>query len=220
MPSGKDHIKINFTFLPVFIIVLISLGFSSLKYGLLFSIGFAFGTLFLDPDLDTHGNSFRRWGILKSIWIPYQRTFPHRSIFTHGIIIGDLIRIIYLCIWIFLLFIFPVLMLQDILKLLFAQYSFVEHLVISLATFLLLSTMHKSKTKRRASKRRSRWHLITLMLTMLFLETTGLFSVLDFLSMQYENEPYNVSFFVLGILLSSTLHTVSDILFSSIKKIL
>jgi uncharacterized metal-binding protein len=46
-------------------------------------------------DLDTNSRPYNRWFIFKMIWIPYQLLFKHRSIFTHGLIIGTLIRVIY-----------------------------------------------------------------------------------------------------------------------------
>ena len=49
-------------------------------------------------DLDTVSKPYNRWWLFKMIWIPYQLMFTHRSIWTHGIIIGTVIRLIYICI--------------------------------------------------------------------------------------------------------------------------
>jgi uncharacterized metal-binding protein len=47
-------------------------------------------------DLDTNSRPYNRWWLFKMIWIPYQLMFDHRSIFTHGLIIGTIIRILYI----------------------------------------------------------------------------------------------------------------------------
>lgn len=49
-------------------------------------------------DLDIKSREFKRWGYLKFIWIPYQKLFEHRSVFTHGFIFGPIIRILYVSI--------------------------------------------------------------------------------------------------------------------------
>jgi uncharacterized metal-binding protein len=36
--------------------------------------------------------------MLRFIWIPYRKTFHHRSFWTHSMIISDIIRIGYLCV--------------------------------------------------------------------------------------------------------------------------
>lgn len=105
MPSGKTHDKINFIFLFVltFLFMNVFNFFTFGTIGIVLSmcsfIGFYIGTIYLSPDLDVKSKPFYRWKSLKIIWKPYQKIFSHRSIFTHGILIGDFIRIIYLIIW-------------------------------------------------------------------------------------------------------------------------
>ena len=60
--------------------------------------GFVIGGLWLSPDLDTKSLALKRWGILKIIWLPYRKIIPHRSIFSHGPLIGTAIRISYIAI--------------------------------------------------------------------------------------------------------------------------
>jgi uncharacterized metal-binding protein len=36
-----------------------------------------------------------RWGILKSLWYPYQSFFSHRSRWSHGLIFGTFFRVVY-----------------------------------------------------------------------------------------------------------------------------
>jgi uncharacterized metal-binding protein len=52
------------------------------------------------PDLDIHSVQFKRWGFLGWLWIPYQRLIPHRSLLSHGAIVGTLGRVVYLLVWI------------------------------------------------------------------------------------------------------------------------
>jgi uncharacterized metal-binding protein len=56
---------------------------------------FVFGGLMFGPDLDTQSRQYSRWYFLRSLWYPYQRFFSHRSRFSHGLIFGALIRVIY-----------------------------------------------------------------------------------------------------------------------------
>jgi uncharacterized metal-binding protein len=95
MPSGRRHDQITWFLLPVIgassfyltkqwnIVVAISLSF-------LFS-GFMFG-----QDLDIKSVQYARWGILRWIWNPYQRSMRHRSFISHGPLIGTLVRLWYL----------------------------------------------------------------------------------------------------------------------------
>ena len=51
----------------------------------------------LFPQLDVTSKPFYRWSFLRFLWIPYQN-IPHRSILSHGLIIGTLIRVLYISI--------------------------------------------------------------------------------------------------------------------------
>lgn len=102
MASGKTHDKITLIFSPLVAIIFLLLDISFFgKNGAIFLtlIGVAsyiFGGYMFSGDLDIKSNEFKRWGKVKFIWIPYQRFFKHRSIFSHGFILGPLIRILYL----------------------------------------------------------------------------------------------------------------------------
>ena len=99
MPSGMTHDRITLWTLP---------WVSSITYGLthngdltlLLSGGFLFSGLMFGPDLDIHSIQFKRWGWLKVIWKPYQQLMHHRSLFSHGPIIGTCIRVLYLSLFI------------------------------------------------------------------------------------------------------------------------
>lgn len=47
-------------------------------------------------DLDLDSAQYRRWGPLRFLWWPYQKLVPHRSWVSHGLILGGVIRVLYL----------------------------------------------------------------------------------------------------------------------------
>lgn len=102
MASGKTHDKITLIFSPIIAVIFLFLNINFFnKDGAIFLtiIGLAsyiFGGYMFSGDLDIKSNEFKRWGKLKFLWIPYQRFFKHRSIFSHGFILGPIIRLLYL----------------------------------------------------------------------------------------------------------------------------
>jgi uncharacterized metal-binding protein len=54
----------------------------------------ASGLLF-SPDLDLRSAPYRRWRLLRFVWIPYQKLVPHRSWISHSIFFGPILRILY-----------------------------------------------------------------------------------------------------------------------------
>jgi uncharacterized metal-binding protein len=54
-----------------------------------------FGGLMFGPDLDIQSRQYTRWGVFRFLWLPYRGMFRHRSRWSHGIIFGTLIRVIY-----------------------------------------------------------------------------------------------------------------------------
>lgn len=102
MPSGRTHDRITLWILPVVAV----LTFGQTQSGiltLLVSGGFLFGGLMFGPDLDIYSRQFQRWGFLRWIWIPYQKSLRHRSFLSHGPIIGTALRSLYLTLWIIIL---------------------------------------------------------------------------------------------------------------------
>lgn len=95
MPSGKNHDRITFFCLPCLFIASFILTQQSLLTFLVAG-SFLFSGLMFGPDLDIYSVQFKRWGILRGLWLPYQKLFSHRSFFSHGFIIGTVIRIVYL----------------------------------------------------------------------------------------------------------------------------
>jgi len=99
VPSGRTHDGLTWG-------AVFPLSFGIAWYGdgwvsaLLFGAGFLFGGLMFGPDLDLPSVQVRRWGPLGVMWKPYQRMFRHRSRWTHGMVVGPLIRILYLGVWV------------------------------------------------------------------------------------------------------------------------
>jgi len=94
MPSGKTHDAITFILAaPTFMVAWGLTGKLSLAFlatGAMLFGGFMFG-----PDLDIQSRQYSRWGIFRFLWLPYRLLFRHRSRWSHGIIFGTLIRVLY-----------------------------------------------------------------------------------------------------------------------------
>ena len=86
--------------------------------GVIAAAAFLIGGLWLSPDLDTRSNALRRWGQLAFIWWPYRRLIRHRSIWSHGPLIGTAVRLLYLLGWLTLVIILvPSLDLEELAEL-------------------------------------------------------------------------------------------------------
>lgn len=106
MASGKQHNAINFALLGTLLFIngvlaVLHLPFVHVALCVVFALAYAFGTLFLSPDLDmAEERSFtvdckRNWGILGPLWVPYGFIFKHRGV-SHSWIMGPLSRLLYL----------------------------------------------------------------------------------------------------------------------------
>ena len=60
------------------------------------ALAFLVGGLLLSPDLDTRSRPTRRWGPLRLLWWPYRKLLRHRSLLSHGPVLGTLGRLGYL----------------------------------------------------------------------------------------------------------------------------
>ena len=98
MPSGRTHDRVTLWSLP-----LIAGGtlFTTFRADLAFWVsgGFLFSGLIFGPDLDLYSFHYKRWGKLRWLWRPYQKAIKHRSIWSHGPIVGTIGRILYLSLW-------------------------------------------------------------------------------------------------------------------------
>ena len=95
MPSGQTHDRITIWSLP-FVAGVTLVATRSSNVTLLVAGGFMFGGLMFGPDLDIYSRQFQRWGFLRWIWLPYQKSLRHRSFLSHGPIIGTTLRVVYL----------------------------------------------------------------------------------------------------------------------------
>jgi len=95
MPNGRTHDIISLVLSPVVIGVTYLITKNIKTTAIIFGCYF-FAAMMFNGDLDMNSKPYNRWYILKMIWIPYQLMFHHRSVFTHGLVIGTIIRILYI----------------------------------------------------------------------------------------------------------------------------
>jgi uncharacterized metal-binding protein len=98
MPSGRTHDRITLWILPLLAGATFGLT-QRPELTILITAGFLFGGLMFGPDLDIHSTQYKRWGGLRWIWLPYRQAMHHRSLLSHGLVIGTLGRVLYLAIW-------------------------------------------------------------------------------------------------------------------------
>ena len=94
MPNGKTHDKITLITTP-FLGGFCYLIVGDIKTTIFLMFGYIFASFMFNGDLDTNSRPYNRWWLLKMIWIPYQLMFSHRSIWTHGIVLGTVVRLLY-----------------------------------------------------------------------------------------------------------------------------
>ncbi len=101
MPSGRTHDRITLISLPLLVggSLLIT---RNAEYTLIAAGAFLFSGMMFGPDLDIYSVQYQRWGFLRWLWLPYRKLFSHRSFFSHGFIVGTLIRVFYLSIFLIL----------------------------------------------------------------------------------------------------------------------
>lgn len=94
MPSGKTHDRVtHLVGAPLFAGAWLWHG---LGWACPLTLGYYFGGMMFNGDLDLPSLPYRRWGPLRWIWRPYQRAFAHRSRWTHGLVLGPTLRFAYL----------------------------------------------------------------------------------------------------------------------------
>ena len=95
MPSGVTHDRITIRILP-WVAVITYLVTRNGELTLILAGSYLFGGMMFGPDLDIHSLQYKRWGIIRGIWLPYRKFLKHRSILSHGFLIGTLLRSVYL----------------------------------------------------------------------------------------------------------------------------
>jgi uncharacterized metal-binding protein len=94
MASGKNHDRAILFTSPIVGIIGVS---HSLELGIIAGVAHLLGGLYLSPDLDLKSIPFKRWGVLRVLWLPYQKLIPcHRHWLSHGVIVGSVVRLLYL----------------------------------------------------------------------------------------------------------------------------
>ena len=94
MPSGKTHDAITFLFVaPIFAAAWKIT--ENIPISAVITVAFLFGGLMFGPDLDTMSKQYTRWSLFRFLWYPYQKVFPHRSRWSHGLVFGTLLRVVY-----------------------------------------------------------------------------------------------------------------------------
>ncbi len=98
MPLGSTHDRITLWTLPG---VTLAAGILDQRASTALAVGSAylFSGLMFSGDLDLKSRQYQRWLGLRWIWLPYRQLFKHRSIWSHGPIIGTVVRVIYLGLW-------------------------------------------------------------------------------------------------------------------------
>ncbi len=99
MASGKNHDRAILFASPLVLVV--GCYQFGLELGIIAGASHFLGGYWLSPDLDIKSRPFLRWGILKIIWLPYQRSIPHRNWKSHAPVLGSLLRLAYLAAWVF-----------------------------------------------------------------------------------------------------------------------
>jgi uncharacterized metal-binding protein len=99
MPSGRTHDRITLWSLPLVVLAAFRVTLDS-WLTLIVCLGFLLGGWVFGPDLDIHSVQYKRWGWLRWIWLPYRNHLRHRSPYSHGPIIGTVVRVLYFFIWI------------------------------------------------------------------------------------------------------------------------
>ena len=94
MPSGKTHDLVTLAVAaPTFAAAWGLTG--SLTLSAAATAATVFGGLMFGPDLDIQSRQYTRWGVFRFLWLPYKAAFRHRSRWSHGIVFGTLIRVLY-----------------------------------------------------------------------------------------------------------------------------
>lgn len=94
MPSGKTHDAITFFLTAPVLAVSLCLT-ENVPVCVAVALAFLFGGLMFGPDLDTFSKQYTRWGVFRFLWYPYQAFFKHRSRWSHGLVFGTFLRVVY-----------------------------------------------------------------------------------------------------------------------------
>ncbi|MGB2925400.1 MAG: metal-binding protein [Limnothrix sp.] len=102
MPSGSTHDRITLWGLPWVVAIAYFLTRNG-ELTLIAGLAYLFSGLMFGPDLDIHSVQFKRWGMFRWIWLPYQKSLSHRSKLSHGFLIGTTLRVLYFSLFLLLM---------------------------------------------------------------------------------------------------------------------
>jgi uncharacterized metal-binding protein len=94
MPSGKTHDAITFLLVAPTFVASWRLT-ENIALASVVTVAMLIGGLMFGPDLDTHSKQYTRWGFFSFLWYPYKVFFSHRSRWSHGLLFGTVIRVVY-----------------------------------------------------------------------------------------------------------------------------
>jgi uncharacterized metal-binding protein len=95
MASGRNHDRSIYFATPI--VFGVGISYFGIELGLIAGAAHYVGGLMFSPDLDLVSRPYKRWGLLRFIWLPYQRLIPrHRHWLSHGPVIGSIVRLLYL----------------------------------------------------------------------------------------------------------------------------
>jgi uncharacterized metal-binding protein len=96
MPNVRTHDLITTTSgVALFPISWVAVPGHSVTVALVISSAHLLAGLLFSPDLDIRAVNYRRWGPLRVLWWPYSKAIPHRSLLSHGLVIGPLLQLLY-----------------------------------------------------------------------------------------------------------------------------
>jgi len=93
MSSGATHDKI--TIVAGIAIAITAYYFLGWYIATIVTSAFLFSGFAFNGDLDIYSDPYKRWCIIRYIWIPYRR-FGHRSFWTHGFLAGTIVRLLWI----------------------------------------------------------------------------------------------------------------------------
>jgi uncharacterized metal-binding protein len=94
MPSGKTHDVVTFLLAAPVLVAAWKLT-ENIPASAAVAVAFLIGGLMFGPDLDTHSKQYTRWSVFRFLWYPYQAFFKHRSRWSHGLVFGTFLRVVY-----------------------------------------------------------------------------------------------------------------------------
>lgn len=95
MPNGNTHDTITFLLVPLTYLAAEMYWGGNHTLSIIATAAMLFAGLMFGPDLDLQSRPYNRWGPLRFIWKPYQVALPHRSVLSHGPVLGTVLRIGY-----------------------------------------------------------------------------------------------------------------------------